>query len=401
VESHAEIKQDLRLASPFPALLAYADAIDLGALDPTDLGHVPFVAIVIKALQRWAADNGLALGTDTVDIPFRRLDEVRAIIREMAPSADEENFVEAVKMVSANTSVYEIPSEVSLIIKDRAAAETDATPSDTARCANNASDKNKASDDADVQNPLSIPDNVGDRFWLMAKALRRFTESAYSKGALPLSGAIPDMKADTKSYIALQRVYKQKADQDKAELIKHVHQVLESAGLPQTYISQPEIDSFCKNAHRLRLLRLTPVHKELKSGPASTEDLRYSEALFHYVIFRSAGVFFSKHLRYPGVAEKNRESVVDLDKLVESDAAELAGIGNGLLHSWGMSDLAVPESLAAELARSGCDELHNIASLSGGMIAQEAIKLITHQYVPANNLCIIDGTSAKIYTTSV
>ncbi|KAJ2850881.1 NEDD8-activating enzyme E1 regulatory subunit [Coemansia erecta] len=319
VESHAEIKQDLRLASPFPALLAYADAIDLGALDPTDLGHVPFVAIVIKALQRWAADNGLALGTDTVDIPFRRLDEVRAIIREMAPSADEENFVEAVKMVSANTSVYEIPSEVSLIIKDRAAAETDATPSDTARCANNASDKNKASDDADVQ----------------------------------------------------------------------------------TYISQPEIDSFCKNAHRLRLLRLTPVHKELKSGPASTEDLRYSEALFHYVIFRSAGVFFSKHLRYPGVAEKNRESVVDLDKLVESDAAELAGIGNGLLHSWGMSDLAVPESLAAELARSGCDELHNIASLSGGMIAQEAIKLITHQYVPANNLCIIDGTSAKIYTTSV
>ncbi|KAJ1819017.1 NEDD8-activating enzyme E1 regulatory subunit, partial [Coemansia sp. RSA 2598] len=251
--------------------------------------------------------------------------------------------------------------------------------------------------------PLSIPaDNGCDKFWLMAKALRRFTESAYSGGALPLSGAIPDMKADTQRYIALQRVYKQKADQDKAELTRHIHEVLEAAGLPQTYISQPEIDLYCKNAHRLRLLRLTPVHTELKSGPASTEDLKYSEALFHYVMFRSAGVFYGKHARYPGVpAEGEASSSADPDKLVESDAAELVEIGNGLLRSWGMSDQTVPESLAAEFSRSGCDELHNIASLSGGMIAQEAIKLITHQYVPANNLCIIDGASSRIHTVKI
>ncbi|KAJ2237165.1 hypothetical protein IWW45_001167 [Coemansia sp. RSA 485] len=382
------IKQDLRLASPFPDLLAYADAIDLSAMDPTDIGHVPFVAIIIKAMQRWATSNGLVLGTDTIDIPFRRLDEIRAIIREMAPSVDEENFSEAVKMVSANCSLYEIPSEVSLIINDRAAAETDA-----------ASSANPSDDACDS---LSISDNADDKFWLMAKALRRFTESAYSKGALPLSGTIPDMKADTKSYIALQRVYKQKADQDKAELAEHLQEILKASGLPQTYVSQPEIDAFCKNTHRLRLLRMTPVHAELKSGPANTEDLKYSEALFPYVMFRSSGIFFDKHAKYPGVVVVEDEvSDMDADKLVEKDAAELSSIGNGLLNSWGMSDQTVPESLAAEFARSGCDELHNIASLSGGMIAQEAIKLITHQYVPANNLCIIDGANAKIHTIKV
>jgi len=38
--------------------------------------------------------------------------------------------------------------------------------------------------------------------------------------------------------------------------------------------------------------------------------------------------------------------------------------------------------------------LHNIASLMGGLVAQEAIKLITRQYIPSDNTCIFDGVTS-------
>ena len=46
--------------------------------------------------------------------------------------------------------------------------------------------------------------------------------------------------------------------------------------------------------------------------------------------------------------------------------------------------------VAQELARAGGGELHNISALTGGMVAQEAIKMITKQYVPANGYCVVD-----------
>ncbi|KAJ1844630.1 hypothetical protein LPJ73_005107, partial [Coemansia sp. RSA 2703] len=284
VESHAEMKQDLRLTAPFPALLSHVDGINLDTLDPTDLGHVPFAVIIVKALQKWAAANSLVLGKDKIDIPYRRIGEVRDIVRAMAPVSDEENFVEAGKNLNANCTAYEIAFEVSQIIGDAAAAETSTSDS---------------SNDADLQaspsTSLLSANCSKDKFWLMAKALRRFTESEYAKGMLPLSGTIPDMKADTKSYIALQRVYKQRADEDKAEFSKHIRDVLDSAGLPQDCVSQAEIDTYCKNARRLRLLRFTPIHTELKNKPSNIDELAFSEALYQYVMFRSSGMFFEKH----------------------------------------------------------------------------------------------------------
>lgn len=44
--------------------------------------------------------------------------------------------------------------------------------------------------------------------------------------------------------------------------------------------------------------------------------------------------------------------------------------------------------------RFGNKEVANIAALLGGIVAQEAIKLITHQYIPINNTCIFNGITA-------
>lgn len=51
-----------------------------------------------------------------------------------------------------------------------------------------------------------------------------------------------------------------------------------------------------------------------------------------------------------------------------------------------------------EVARTAGGELHNTSALTGGMVAQEMIKIITKQYIPVENTCIYDGVTSTIMT---
>lgn len=53
IESHSETAPSLRIDKPFPALLQYAQSLDLDALDPTDHGHVPYVILLVKLMEQW------------------------------------------------------------------------------------------------------------------------------------------------------------------------------------------------------------------------------------------------------------------------------------------------------------------------------------------------------------
>ncbi len=59
------------------------------------------------------------------------------------------------------------------------------------------------------------------------------------------------------------------------------------------------------------------------------------------------------------------------------------------------------EKICIELVRAGGGELHNIASLTGGLVAQEIIKVTTKQYVPVDNTCLFDGVTSRAYTLRV
>ncbi len=56
---------------------------------------------------------------------------------------------------------------------------------------------------------------------------------------------------------------------------------------------------------------------------------------------------------------------------------------------------------AQEVARAEGGELHNIAALTGGMVAQEMIKIITKQYIPIDNTCIFDGIASRCQVLSL
>ncbi|KAJ2547983.1 NEDD8-activating enzyme E1 regulatory subunit, partial [Coemansia sp. RSA 1933] len=124
IESHADGKPDLRIMCPFASLRDHVDSIDLNALDPTDVAHVPFVVLIIKALQRFAAkgdDDRWANYPNA--LKFAEKKEIRSIIQRLAAvKSDEENFEEATKNVMPLCVPYEIPSEVKQILDDPAAA---------------------------------------------------------------------------------------------------------------------------------------------------------------------------------------------------------------------------------------------------------------------------------------
>ncbi|KAJ2601815.1 NEDD8-activating enzyme E1 regulatory subunit [Coemansia sp. RSA 1804] len=407
IESHVDEKPDLRLMCPFSSLRDHVDSIDLGALDQTDVAHVPYIVLIIKALQTFAAskdggnDNADSSSDRWTNYPARlalkEKKELRHVIGKLVEvKSDEENFEEAVKNVNPYCVPYEIPHEIKQILDDPAAATVELRTAAT-------------------EDGSNLTQQANHRFWLLANALRRYMASDYAEEKLPLSGTIPDMKADTRGYIALQTVYKSKAEQDKSEFVKHLAGVLEEAGLPGNHFEQEEIDDFCKNASKLRLRRMSAIHDEYAKGPeAPSSDLEMNGILNHYVLFRASSEFFAKHGRYPGAptlnsADKESLTVSNINKLVESDAIELSSIARELLAKWagdaseGDSNAAaaVPVELATEFARSGFSELHNIASFSGGVIAQEAIKLITHQYVPGNNTFIFDGIKGVLLAAKI
>jgi amyloid beta precursor protein binding protein 1 len=72
-----------------------------------------------------------------------------------------------------------------------------------------------------------------------------------------------------------------------------------------------------------------------------------------------------------------------------------------LRHSSGHVSDIKPESnerygqIAEEVARAKGGELHNISALTGGMVSQEVIKIITKQYIPIDNTCIYDGITSR------
>jgi NEDD8-activating enzyme E1 regulatory subunit len=51
--------------------------------------------------------------------------------------------------------------------------------------------------------------------------------------------------------------------------------------------------------------------------------------------------------------------------------------------------------LIIDRTRAGGAELHNIAALAGGLVAQEVIKAITKQYIPVDNTCLFDGVKSS------
>lgn len=196
------------------------------------------------------------------------------------------------------------------------------------------------------------------------------------------------MKAQSEVYVRLQNIYKAKARQDVAEVMDSVRS--DSFG---HQITMEEVQTYCKNSAFLKLIRGNDSNAVDVAKLASKHLSSYFENTSN--LFEDAQLTdefsISPTLIPIYLALKASEScstgptpdmiVSEISKLIPA-AVEDERLVNA----------------AKEVARAQGGELHNISALTGGMVAQEIIKIITKQYIPIDNTCIYDGITSRTQT---
>ncbi|KAM6981339.1 NEDD8-activating enzyme E1 regulatory subunit [Aplochiton taeniatus] len=353
VESHPDnALEDLRLDQPFEELKTHIQAYDLDSMGKKDHSHTPWIIIVAKHLEKWLAEHNCQPPKNYKEKEaFRQLIREGILKKENGVSEDEENFEEAVKNVNTALNPTKIPSAME--------------------------------DFFNCEQCNNITSQTAP-FWVMLRAVRDFVQKE-GGGSLPVRGSIPDMIADSQKFINLQNVYRDKSMQDAALVSKHVESLLQSVGKPPESIAEQDIKQFCKNAAFLRVVRCRSLAEEYsmetfnKDEITSGMDSPDSEMVL-YLMLRSVDRFYQQHSRYPGVYNYQ----------VEEDISKLKLCVNSLLQEYSLN-VNVKDDYVHEFCRYGSAEPHTVASFMGGSAAQEAIKLITHQFVPFNNTFIYNA----------
>lgn len=340
VESHPDSRQsDLRLENPFPTLKQHLDATNLTP-------KVPWLVILYKYLQNWIEKhNGKFPRT------YQDKEELRIMIRE-GMTADEENYEEAIRAVNSSFGGGKPPTALQNIFDDKSCNELN---------------KNC--------NP----------FWIIVRAVRDFIQSE-NNGYLPLAGVLPDMTADTESYINLQNVYRQQAMQDADNIFRRTQQLLRSLGLEEDLIQEEDVHLFCREVSGLAVFRGTKISDEYEKSYKSVhiaQELRSPGSLIeHYVALRAFERFQTELGHTPGECN------------VETDTSKLKSVASKILSEWGIAE-TLSDDLVHEICRFGGAEIHSVSAFVGGCAAHEIIKIITEQYKPVNNTFIYNAITSE------
>ncbi|CAJ2501893.1 Uu.00g047460.m01.CDS01 [Anthostomella pinea] len=346
VDTHPEVEKtaDLRLLNPWPELVEFAKEMtrNIDALDDHEHGHVPYVVILLHYLEQWRQShsgenpNGFKDKTE-----FGKL--VTRGARTNNPEGGEENFQEAVAAINKNIKAPELEAGVEEVFN------------------------HQVSDEAELES----------MFWVIARAIKQFY---HKHGCLPLPGALPDMKAQSSVYVKLQSIYKAKARKDAQEVLETVR-----ASPGGKDVDPTEVDLFCKNARFVKLINAKPRQLNLSqvfdTEKASDEEAEAMKVATCGAFSLPASNFFI-YLALTATAHNPAATAEEIVSTITNAVPEAAG------HErlW---------QVAQEVARAGGGELHNISAITGGMVAQEMIKIITKQYIPIDDTCIFDGISSR------
>lgn len=334
--------QDLRLLAPWDELVAAREELgDITQMSDHDHGHIPWLLILLHYLEEWKQTHDGKYPSSFADKKdFQKL--VASKARTSNPEGGEENFDEAVAAILKSVNSPTLGSGCRDMFKMSSC--TDLTESTA-------------------------------NFWIVANAIKQFYEN---HSVLPLQGGLPDMKATSAGYIKLQTIYKSKARSDVNEVTQTVRSLESKLGRQsRPQIPASEIEQFCKNASFVRVLTndnklAIPELRLMQADPKILAKL--PAALLNYQTISEIFVAMNvKHIP---------STTIDELKALEDE------IEGSIIQE--RVENAIEEARRCEGA-----ELHNTSSIGGGIVAQEAIKLLTRQYVPVDGTVIWDGIRAK------
>ena len=183
------------------------------------------------------------------------------------------------------------------------------------------------------------------------------------------------MKAESSTYVELQNLYRNKARRDATLVHENVKALLLDLGRDPESVSFEEVSLFTKHSNFLRLVNYRTLASEYTlpadehHKKAVSNALRFEEdsPIHDYIAVRAWQEFYTNRSRLAGAE----------DARLQGDLAALTGIAGGYLGALGYGGILAKRSLAMlrEVARAGGGELHVIASLAGGIVAQEIVKV--------------------------
>ena len=381
--------QDLRLLNTWPELQNFLQekTSKLESLSDHDHGHVPYLLLLLHYLNVWRTSHN-----DEVPLNYSQKKEFKALVesgaRKNNSEGGEENYDEAAASVLKSLNPHTVSSGLREIF-------------DSSYCQN-----------LQTESP---------NFWIISNALREFHKA---NGVLPLPGALPDMKAQSSDYIQLQNIYKSKARADLADVVSTVRRTEQELSRKKP-IEEKEIEAFCKGAQFVKLIHGRPIRIAEATGdidwsdrvkPLSQEASDPTSLLPIYFAFLALDRHQDDLSRiqtlrnqpdplkeiYSGGQRVPSGAVLPLPNFLETAhfyTPKSQGGGGDGQNATVFNPPAAQETfdnVVRELDRAdGVAELHNVAALTGGMVAQEVIKVITKQYVPVDNTCVFDGIQSK------
>ena len=215
------------------------------------------------------------------------------------------------------------------------------------------------------------------------------------------------MKAQSADYIDLQNIYKAKARNDLAKVVDKVRRI-ERELQRDSPVDEKEIEAFCKGAAFIRLIKGQHLQTPMLSNSEERREhmrslcreLKTEDSLLPIHIS-----FTIYDLLMAGLFPRNAEAPYNLEEIhtrvrehlaSETELLRLDDLWGGLDDGFDVKPCSEKtRHVLAELVRAKSGELHNISALTGGMLAQEAIKVITKQYIPIDNTCVFDGILSK------
>eukprot|EP00929_Paragymnodinium_shiwhaense_P095478 TRINITY_DN5663_c0_g1_i1.p1 TRINITY_DN5663_c0_g1~~TRINITY_DN5663_c0_g1_i1.p1 ORF type:complete len:525 (+),score=118.66 TRINITY_DN5663_c0_g1_i1:145-1719(+) len=344
---------DLRLTAPFPELRSFVDSIDFASLSDIDHAHVPYVVILIQALDVFRKE------TAGKPIPQNKEDKDRFkdILQRMKRQPEEQNFQEALDNAYKAWVPYSVPDPMQQVLELR------------------------------TKRPKAD-------FWVVARAVAQFVRDS---GKLPLAGTLPDMTASTDLYVKLQEAYIAKANADCATINNHVALIQKELGLTSS-ITPEYVKRFCQNAQYCEVFRCKTLEEEYR--PISSEEggidfecevMDEDSLIQWYIALRAADRFREEHGHLPGsVCDDGNEAAL------AADVAALSKTAAQLVESYKVEGISAEQKHLEEVVRAGGAEIHCTSSVMGGITSQEAVKLVTKQYSPNLGVLLYDGLHGKM-----
>lgn len=330
---------DLRLLAPWPELVEFSKGMtsNINGLNDHEHGHLPLVVILLHLLDQWKATHDGAYPVSYSDkTAFRNT--VTEAMRKDNPEGGEENFEEAVGAVMKHVAVPSLPGSLKEVFDY------------------------KHHDQEEIKSS----------FWIITEATKEFYKNHQ---VLPVPGGLPDMKAQSDVYIKLQNIYKAKARQDAQEVLQTVRQLA-----PDRDIDPTEVELFCTNARFIKL-----INSAEGRSPNLAQVVERELGNDEIAAFAGPEMPFSLIPIYLALSATSHAETLSASQIMTSVGERVPAVAQN----------ARMAQTAEEVARAAGGELHNVSAVTGGMVAQEMIKIITKQYIPIENTCIFDGIESR------